>query len=119
MTLRKAQLGMKRMTADDFDKVIRLFPRFTEHKAAIARAVLVDGTAQAVLAREHDIIRQTVSQAVNMVWGAYVETLAPPPDWIVSTVCLPRDKMALVVDIEEEARRNYVAARWESKDEPQ
>ena len=92
------------MTGDQFTTAVRRFSRLSQTAKDVARAVLVDGHSFEQASLSHDVSRQHVHQWVSKVFAAF-----EPPTWVTRTVTLPVDQMAVVQQMEADARDQWVA----------
>jgi hypothetical protein len=89
------------LTADEFDEAIKHFPRFSEKAVAIARAILVDGRGfDADFQREFDCRSRQLAHD----WASRVFAVYQPAGWVTESITLPPDMMAIVKQMEQEAR---------------
>jgi len=92
------------MTGDQFSTAVRRFSRLSQTAKDVARAVLVDGHTFEQASLSYDVSRQHVHQWVSEVFAAF-----EPPTWVTRTVTLPVDQMAVVQQMEADAREQWVA----------
>lgn len=81
-------MKLKRLASQDFDR-LALRTRLGDRARAMARAVLVDGRAQAEVAAENGVTKQRVNIAVAAIERAYLEAAAPGTGWINVELKLP------------------------------
>lgn len=79
------------MTPAQFDRAAGRCRRLAPHNRDAARLVLVDGRAQADVARELGMPRQRVSQSVRAVLRARPAARRYPSTWRTVTVTVPRE----------------------------
>ncbi|MEW4339722.1 TrfB-related DNA-binding protein [Chromobacterium vaccinii] len=90
------------MLATDFDRVAPK-TRMKARTLAIARAVLVDGKAVSVLAKESKLTNARIGQIRDQFFAAYLRCSMYPPDWVRATVCAPPEKLAeFLTEVERE-----------------
>jgi hypothetical protein len=81
-------MKLKRLTPEDFARVASR-TRLGERARDMARAVLVDGRAQADVATEYGMTKQRVNAAVGAIERAYIQTAAPGTGWVSVALDLP------------------------------
>lgn len=79
------------LTAAEFSRTVKRFPRLSEHAKALAKAVLVDGASYEDVISEYGVSRQLASGWCLKVYRAFY-----PKGWVTESITLPEDKMAKV-----------------------
>jgi hypothetical protein len=93
----------RRFSKVEFDRGAAI-SRMEPGTIALARAILVEGRPQAVVAREKHVGRSWVSRAVGKM-REYIEEANPvPPGWRTDTVTLPESDWPKVRQLERAAQ---------------
>lgn len=79
--------------------------RMTQRTKDAARLVLVDGMRVVDAAKQMEMNRQQVADAVSRVEAALKAAQGIPEDWECITVCVPPENVAEVREIEHRAMR--------------
>lgn len=79
--------------------------RMAQRTKDAARLVLVDGLRVIDAARQMEMKRQQVEEAVARIEAAYKTAQGIPDGWECVTVCVPPDRAGDVREIQHEARR--------------
>jgi len=90
-------MKLKRLSADDFDR-LAAETRVKDRARDMARAVLVEGRAQADVAMEHGMSKQRVNLAVGAIERAYFKSAAPGTGRVEVTLDMPE---ALALELSE------------------
>ncbi|WP_459203474.1 TrfB-related DNA-binding protein (plasmid) [Ralstonia pseudosolanacearum] len=93
-------MKLKRLTPEDFDRIAE-HTRMGDRARSMARAVLVDGRAQADVATEFGMTKQRVNAAVGAIERAFVQTAAPGTGLVSVSLELPESlalELANLVD---------------------
>jgi hypothetical protein len=95
--------SLRRVATDAFARGAAICNLDSE-QLKVAHAVLVDGRAQAALAREREVTRQYINQIVQSMRKAIAQATPAPSGWIIGTVVLPPKDWPAVRAIEQSAR---------------
>ena len=87
------------LTAGEFDHAVRRYSRLSDKAIAASRALLVDGDLLEHVAQSHGSSRQMVHK-----WATKVFESFRPEGWLTETVTLPAAQMAVVREMEQQAR---------------
>jgi hypothetical protein len=79
--------------------------RMSQHTKDAARLVLVDGMRIVDAAKQMEMKRQQVADAVDRIEAAHKAAQGVPEDWKCITVCIPPELIADVREIEHKAMR--------------
>uniref|UniRef100_UPI0039F73BCD TrfB-related DNA-binding protein n=1 Tax=Sulfuriferula sp. GW6 TaxID=3345112 RepID=UPI0039F73BCD len=79
------------MTAAEFNRTVKQFPRLSDHAKALAKAVLVDGSTYEEVISQYGVSRQLASEWCLKVYRAFF-----PKGWVTESITLPAEKMDLV-----------------------
>lgn len=79
--------------------------RMAQRTKDAARLVLVDGMRTVDAARQMDMKRQQVQEAVARIEAAFKAAHGIPEGWECITVCVPPDRVSEVREIEHQAKR--------------
>ena len=84
------------LTAGEFARGVKKFPRMSEKAQEIAKEILVEGHAPSAVADRHGVTRQNCH-----FWSKQIYDAVVPDGWVSEVITLPRVKMeevrALVV----------------------
>ena len=90
------------LKASEFKHALANFPRLSVKAQKVARAVLVDGASFEKVCEDYDTSRQLAHQ-----WSTKVYEAFRPVGWVTASVTLPPEQMALVRQMEIEARQKW------------
>lgn len=93
--------NIQRLTPEEFEALMPSLKRLSLGTIEVARAVLVEGKSQAEVVRETGKSKQLVSANCKIVLD-YIEDV--PRGWVKEEVCLPKDVMEEVRQIERRER---------------
>ncbi len=97
--------GSGALTAAEFNRTIKAFPKLSERAKAVARAVLVEGQAPSEVAQELGCSKQ-----LAYAWSTKVYAACIPAGWVTETVTLPAELMADVRKMQADARAELEAS---------
>jgi hypothetical protein len=110
-------MKLKRLSSKDFDRVAATTQQ-GERAVAMARAVLVDGRAQADVAAEYGMTKQRVNGAVATIERAYAKSAESSSGWVTVELELPEpwaqelDRLlGVLLQCEDEAARARVCTQ--------
>ena len=94
------------LSLEEFKRGAKHFPNMAESSLALARAVLVDGKPISDVVAETDVSRQNVHW-----WAKQIYESTVPSGWVSEVVTLPRDKMTVVLKMQEQERSRWTASQ--------
>lgn len=98
------------LTQEQFDAAIEK-SRLSPKGRAAATRVLVGKESQAAVAKEIGVSREKVRQYCYAVYRRHITLTACPEGWISTTVCLPRNALREVQQMEKKLRMEYERER--------
>jgi hypothetical protein len=100
---------IKRLRADEFEVLLPYLERLGDRNVNGARAIMVEGRKQNLVAAEMGVSKATASAVVSRVWALHLEYGTRPGGWVSVSVALPPDLAELVKDIARKALEKYKA----------
>jgi hypothetical protein len=98
------------LTQEQFDAALER-SRLSPKGRAAAKRVLVGKESQAAVAKDIGVSREKVRQYCYAVYRRHITLTECPDGWISTTVCLPKDALKSVQQLEKKLRMEYERAK--------